>query len=489
MVRAQFNTRFNNLPGFSVPSFQNPPISFATGNANDGQFFNTVFAIDPNIQTQKNYEFNFGVQREIGFDTAIELRYVGGRSNSLVRAFDFNQVQIGNNGFLRDFIAARTNCQVAIANFNATMPNQTPRFLDGGCSPSEYNGTTGLPGQVNIPDTSPIGALIGGGIEDFIAQGIPGELALIYIINGLNGPAGGVGANLVPNVNAGVVDFLTNSGRYRYNAFQAEIRRRFTQGLSFQANYTFSKVLADVLSDQQTRFDPFLDRNNAALEFARADYDRTHTVNINANYELPFGKGKPFLNQGGITDAIFGGFQFSSIINISSGTPISIKDINGTLNRTGRSNRQTANSSLTPEQIKDLIGIFKVNGRIYYIDPSVIAPSGSATGGNVLTNPDSRFTNQVFFRAQPGQTGNLPRNFIDGPMYFNWDASLIKNINFSERFRLQLRADAFNVLNNVNFFIAENSGIFDVDTSTFGQISPGSTYDPRIFQFAARFEF
>lgn len=302
-------------------------------------------------------------------------------------------------------------------------------------------------------------------------------------------------ALLLNNPNGGVVDLLTNIGKYRYNSLQAEIRRRFTGGLQFQANYTFGKVLTDIQGDGQTRFDPYLDNNNIALDYTRADHDRTHTININGIYELPFGKGKKFLNGGGISDKFFGGWQFTSIFNISSGTPISILDPNGTLNRTGRSPRQTAFSNLTAAQIQDLIGRFEVNGVIYWINPAVIAPSGgpgagTATAGSFTAGPGNlAFPGQVFFRNQAGQTGNLPRNFITGPWYYNWDAGLIKNLRFGERVNLQFRAEAFNVLNNVNFFIGEQSGIFNIGSSNFGKILPGSEYSPRIMQFAFRLEF
>lgn len=470
------NTRFNNLPSFNLPPFTAPPITFAQGNAAAGNFFNTVFAIDPNLQTQGNMEYNIGIQREIGFNTAIEIRYVGGRSNNLVQGVDFNQVNINAGGFLQDFLRARENCRIQAASIGRT--------LDQGCTNAA---NIGLAGQVNLPVFASLpsgGLLTNVTVLNSIAAGTAADLAVTYFTNGLAGSL-----PFRANPNAGPVDLLTNGGKYRYNSLQAEIRRRFTQGLSFQANYTFQKILATVPSDQQTRFDPILDNNQPELEYARADYDRTHTININTLYELPFGRGKRFLNEGGLVNAIFGGFQFTSIINISSGFPISIKDPVGTLNRAARSGRQTAFSNLTADQIKDLIGIFKAaDGTIYFIDPSVIAPNGTATGSNVLGTPGS-FAEQVFFRNQPGQTGNLPRNFFNGPLYFNWNAGLIKNIAFSERVRVQLRAEAFNVLNNTNFFIAENSNIFNIASTTFGQISPNSTYDPRIMQFAARFEF
>jgi len=467
---ASLNARFNNLPGFTLPPFSRPPISFAEVNANDPIFFNPVFAIDPKIQAQRNMEYNFGIQREIGFDTAIEVRYVGGRSDSLVRAFDFNQVIIRENGLLADFQNARFN----LLNFNSA------NCRTAGCLPvGAFFNRLG-------PGDNP--AFFGSGFpESFLRSGNVGDYASILVFNGSFFP--NAQSLILRNPNAGVVDFLTNSGRYRYNALQAEIRRRFTDGLTFQANYTFQKILGDVQGDQQTRFDPFLDINNKSLEYARADYDRTHTVNINTLYELPFGKGKRFLSRGGLSNAVFGGFQLTSIVNISSGVPFSIKDVNGTVNRNGRSGRQTATANLTTGQIKDLTGIYKVEGKIYFINPALIGTNGSATGGNNLSVPVSGFLNQAFFRNQPGQTGNLPRNFLNGPWYYNWDASLIKNIAFNERLRLQLRVEAFNVLNNTNFLIPENSNSFNIGSTTFGQIGSDSTYSPRIVQFAARFEF
>lgn len=471
------NARFDNLPEFTLPAFQQPPISFAQGHINAGNFFNTVFAVDPDLQMQRNYQYNFGFTREIGFNTAVEVRYVGGRSDNMLRGVDFNQIDITSNGFLQDFINARNNCRIQAASQGRT--------LDQGCTRID---NIGLPGQVDLPVFA---QLAGGGlptnatIRGEVQQGRAAELALIYLTNGLNG-----GVEFVPNINAGVVDLLSNFGKYRYDALQTEVRRRFTNGLSFQANYTFSKVLSDIQGDGQARFDPLLDNSQPELEYARADHDRTHTININTNYELPFGRGKMFLDHGGIVDKLLGGWQLTSIINYSSGVPISIFDPRGTLNRTGRSARQTGTSSLSYDEIRALTGIFiQPNGTIYFINPSVLGPSGSATNGNVESTPGAAFPGQVFFTAQPGQTGNLGRNILTGPSFFNIDAGLIKNMRFGERINLQFRAEAFNLLNNNNFFIGEGSNIFNVASTSFGIISPGSNYGPRIMQFAFRFEF
>jgi hypothetical protein len=211
---------------------------------------------------------------------------------------------------------------------------------------------------------------------------------------------------------------------------------------------------------------------------------------------LPFGKGKRFLNGGGAIDRIFGGFQLTSIIRLGSGAPITIVDPRGTLNRAGRSGRQTPVTSLTKDQIKSLIGIRRTPCGVFFIDPSVINYNLSTCSGTGRASEGfgtTPFPGQVFFNAAPGQTGNLERAFINGPTIFNWDASIIKNIHFSEKYRVQLRAEAFNVINRVNFFVNQFGDVIganglNINSPNFGRVNATAT-TPRILQFAARFEF
>jgi len=72
-------------------------------------------------------------------------------------------------------------------------------------------------------------------------------------------------------------------------------------------------------------------------------------------------------------------------------------------------------------------------------------------------------------------------------MYFNWNMGFFRNFKMGESRNLQLRFEAFNVLNRANFFIGESSGMFNVNSTSFGRVT--STYDPRIVQFGARFDF
>ena len=295
-----------------------------------------------------------------------------------------------------------------------------------------------------------------------------------------------------------------------------EYRRRFTKGLSLQLNYTFQKILTDVTGStdevNQTRVEPYLTNTDTSRDYGRAIYDRTHTINFNGLYELPFGKGKRFLNSGGALDRLVGGFQISSIINISSGVPTGITDARGTFNRAGRSATQPATTSLTAREVQDLFGVFKTPNGVFIVNPKVLFATATGAGlptlsGFDLTQPlpagytissvrgasavgTAPFAGQVFFPNAPGSTGNTSRNFLNGPMYFNWDMGVAKNIRITETTRIQLRAEMFNVLNHANFYAGSNPGILDVGSTSFGRLtSSGNAYTARLMQFGIRFEF
>jgi len=478
---------FAAVPGnFPTPTVPTTPFPYTVNNTGAFNFFGTVFVIDPKLQVPLTHEYNFGIQREIGWQSAIEIRYVGARSHQLVRTIDFNQVDIRNNGFLADFNRARSNLTT---------------FGSAGCTAAQA-AATGCQQLTVFPNLAAGGLLTNSTILTQIQNGVPADLAIIYVQNGLAG-----NVRFLANPSTGVANVLGNGGQFNYNALQVEIRRRPAQGLSYQVNYTFQKTLADSTQESQTNVDPFLDNANLRLNYSRPNYDRTHTINANLNLELPFGHGRRWLSDGWASK-VFGGFQLTSIVNISSGEPTSIRDPRGTLNRAGRSALQPATSSLTPDQIKKLIGIFRTPNGVFFIDPSVL--QATATNGTVTQIVDLRqqlpagfritairgaspvgtapFPGQVFFPNAPGSTGNLPLNFINGPWYFNWNGGFYRNFKFGEGGKqLQLRMEAFNVLNNTDFFIGESSNIFNVGSTTFGRIT--SSYSGRIIQFGARFDF
>jgi hypothetical protein len=467
-------------PPVTAPAFQAPPLTFSSINAL-APGANVAFLIDPKMQLPRVDEYNFGVQREIGFKSVIEIRYVGNRSKQLIRTIDLNQVDIRSNGFLADYQRARANL---LLTGNAACTT-------AGCQPLTV-----------FPRLAGGGSLNSAAVINLLQNGSVADLARRYVTLGQTGSV-----QILPNPNMGILDLLGNLGESNYNALQVEVRRRFSQGLFFQANYTFQKTLNDISpgnpglnSEDQSRVAAFLDNQNTHLDYGRADFDQTHVFNFNAVYDLPLGHGKHFLGSSSkAMDRIVGGWQVGSILRINTGTPLTIVDPRGTLNRVGRAANQTALTNLTNDQISNLIGIFKQNGNVYYINPSVISSSGR--GAAAFGQP--AFSGEVFFDNGPGQFGNLARSTINGPMFTQLDLSLTKNIKLNERMRFQIRADAFNVLNRTNFLTGAlspglvlsgtSNSIFNVNSPTFGQITQANTIGGsglnRIIQVAGRFEF
>lgn len=499
-LRAVFTPRpdapsFSGVPGnFVAPALPTLPITYATNNALAAKQ-GLVWVFDPNIQAPLVHEYNFGIQREIGWKSVIEARYVGSQSSQTWRSIDTNQVDIRSNGFLADFVRARENCRLQALSLN---PNNSITA----CTDASFNAA--IPGSqpLTVFPLLPFGGLLNNStILGQVQQGVPADLAVTYIINNL-----ATGVNFLANPNAFVANVTTNGGLYNYNSMQLEIRRRFADGFSYQVNYTFQKILADSLQDTQQSVDPYLDNANLKLNYARPNFDRTHTINASGNLELPFGKGRRWMTSGWASK-IFGGFQMTNIINISSGAPLTIGDGRGTLNRAGRSGFQPATSTLTTGEIKKLIGVFNTPNGIFFINPSVLQVTSSVTGANVfydVTKPlppgispaslviraaspigTAPFPGQVFFHNTPGSTGNLPINFLNGPWFFNWNAGFFRNFGWGETRQIQIRAEAFNVLNRPSF---SSPGSLDVSSGAFGRIN-GTNTGARIVQFGIRIDF
>lgn len=461
------NARVSALPAIPTPVFSGPNRTFLQNN-NAGALQAAAFIVDPNLQTPRTTEYSFGVQRDIGWNSVVEVRYVGGRSNNLLRAYDANQVDIRNNGFGADF-------NRALANFNLT--GNANCFPAPGCQ------------QLTVfPNLGGGGLLTNATILAGLTAGTPADLAVTYIINALTGTV-----KFTPNQNIFVADELHNEAWYRYNSIQAEFRRRFSGGLYLNANWTFEKELTNGQGTGQTRVEALLDNATPSLEVARADYDQRHVFNLTGQYEFPFGKGKRFFGGvGNWGDRLLGGWQLNSLIRWSTGAPITLVDPRGTLNRAGRSARQTAVTSLNTEQLRALTGVFVTPNGVFFLNPEVLGrnPDGSLKPGRTGRGADgfgtATFPGQVFFNNLPGTTSALQRALLDGPTNFNLDASLLKNIRVTENTRVQLRGELYNVFNHTQF--TPSGQFLDINSTNFGRITALAA-NPRIVQFGIRIEF
>jgi hypothetical protein len=439
----------------------------------------TLFTIDPNLKTPYVQQWNIGIQREIFRDTAFEIRYVGNRGIKLTRAVDTNQTIIFQNGFLQDFLRAQQNLAILdaenaarrAANPNATLLPRTAAF------------NANLAGSQALPVFDLLGNrgdLASANFLTFISTNQVGELASqyvqqrrTYLTPGVNNAQVGPGFFLPSNPNAFVTDYVGNGAYSDYNGLQMEVRKRLSDGFFYQVNYTYSKAFTD-FEGSQTNFQGLIDLNTGgAVEKRRSANDVTHVFKANGVYELPFGPGKRFLNFDGFAGKLFGGFQLSGLYRQQSGRPINILSQRGTLNRAGRSTINTVNTNLTIQELQSRTGLFfnPTTGRPQLFDPALIDANGRA-------NPE------FFQNPGAGQLGALQQTPVSGPGFWVADMALIKRTRISENTNVELRIEAFNVFNHTNFSVAETQ---DINSTSFGRIT--STFDPRILQFAFKFNF
>lgn len=464
----------------TTPAFLNNR-TYRDNNTASFSSFGTVFAVDPKLQTPMQYDYQFGIQRKLG-DFAFEARYVGSRSSNMLRTVDYNQIKL-DSAYLNDFNIVRAN-------------------IVGGCASQAACQGTGVFSTFSS-------LLTNATIRNLFVTGQAAELINVYLQNALipNSnvipvPAGDLRARFLANPNTGVANVLENGGSFNYNSAQFELRRNFKDGYSLQVNYTFAKELTDAVGTGQTRVEPFLDNNNRNLDYSRADFDQTHVINVNSIYEIPFGKGRRFANDNKWLDLVVGGWQLGLVWRIQSGAPITFTDARGTLNRSGRSGRQTALTNLTADQLKKLVGVYKTPCGVYFINPTAInvnfnnlyggacsavntgVPAGTTGGAASSGFGQATFPGQIFFNNGPGSTSGLRRAVVDGPWSASADLLLMKRFKITETSRLQIRGEAFN-LTNTPFFVPGQ--FIDINSTSFGRIT--GTFGARVVQVAARFEF
>src|SRR6266404_3198475 len=295
---------------------------------------------------------------------------------------------------------------------------------------------------------------------------------------------------------------LQNLGQSTYNALQAKLARRFRNGLNLLASYTYSKTLTDADSAYAglTAFgssDTFTAQNPRDLksEKALSYQDVPHAFVLSYLYELPVGKGKKFLNNGGVVDKVLGGWQVGGVHRYQSGAPF-IPFTSDAHN----SNFGTANTRLSRIPGAPLLAPNASSYNPFLGGSGCKAnPDGS---GTYLPQSTNNFFNCAAFLdpnapnlvAQRGYTfGNLSKVFgnIRSPNYVNEDFSLIKRFTLYEAHVLSFKADFVNLFNRHT--LARGDGCVTCDTfgrpgAQFGG-SPGSVNGQKIIQLTFRYQF
>ncbi|HYZ83060.1 MAG TPA: TonB-dependent receptor, partial [Bryobacteraceae bacterium] len=258
------------------------------------------------------------------------------------------------------------------------------------------------------------------------------------------------------------IDMYMPFNTTNYNGWQNQLTRRFADGGVFGLVYTWSKAInyADNNDSGLTWNWPELwDRNRAT-----AGFDRTHNLQIYGVYTLPFGKGKRYLNSG-IASKIAGGWQLNGVFSKMTGLPFTVESAGTSVDAPG--NQQTA------DQVKPEV---KTLGRVgrgeSWFDPDAFAPVTAV-----------RF-------------GNSGRNILRGPGLTNLDASMFRDFPITERWKLQFRAEAFNVSNTPSFNLPGRT-VSTLQRNTDGSIRALNNYTEitsalnteRQFRFALKLMF
>ncbi|MEO7146127.1 MAG: carboxypeptidase regulatory-like domain-containing protein [Bryobacteraceae bacterium] len=259
----------------------------------------------------------------------------------------------------------------------------------------------------------------------------------------------------------GVQQTWSSFAHSSYNSLQVKLRKRYANGLQFLIAYTWSKSIDDfssVAGFLGLDNPGFTDNNNRRLDRSLSSLDVAHHFVGNYQYELPFGKGRRFLNRGGMLNAFAGGWSVNGVTTVQSGLPISITSSLNTTNSLGGAQRPDATGLTT------------------------------RSSGSVGARIDNYFNLAAFAPAPLYAFGTIGRMLPDnrGPYLFNWDLSLLKQVPIHESMRLELRGEFFNAFNNVNF--QNPTGAETVyGLPQFGAIT--ATFDPRIVQVALKLFF
>ncbi|MCI0418824.1 MAG: carboxypeptidase regulatory-like domain-containing protein [Acidobacteria bacterium] len=237
------------------------------------------------------------------------------------------------------------------------------------------------------------------------------------------------------------IQFNTTVGYSNYNALQARLERRFSEGLTFLTAYTYAKAMAMTAESQDPR--------NLAAGKGLAAFDIPHRFVMSSVYELPFGKGRPWLNRGGLLNGFLGGWQLGAIVALQSGLPF------------------------TPTTGRDLANI-----------GTTTLPNRLASGQ--LENPtiDRWFDPSAFANPAAFTFGTSGVNILRADGFQNLDVSLSKNLSLGESRYIQIRSEFFNAFNHPNFG-APNANINQ--PAQVGRVF--SADDPRIIQLALKVFF
>ena len=262
----------------------------------------------------------------------------------------------------------------------------------------------------------------------------------------------------------------TNNAISNYNSLQVTVQRRLSAGLEFNFNYTWSHFLDDADSSSwgsRAGAQPYQIANNPGANYSNSNFDVRNAFKGNIVYQLPFGKGKRFMNHNLILDEILGGYQISSTIQLTGGQPFSVY----------------------------------ASGANSYSQAGSVFPnySGLPTRPKSGHSIEEWYNPAAFTLPANGTYGNVRRNALYGPGIELVNISAGKVFDIYKTVKLQIRADATNAFNHLNpglpnenlpNFSGQVAGqAYQEDAFGGKQINGGIQGGPRIIQLGARLQF
>jgi hypothetical protein len=442
----QAGGRFANLPKLSVPV---KPSELLTPPNNTT---NQVYVFDPAYHTPKTHMWSLGFQYELFRNTKLQVDYIGRHALNLLGAYNLDNFDIFNNGFLDAFNTVKAGGQSMLMNKLMGLDSRI-RSGETGSDLIRRLYASNLTNNSIGALAKSVGTRFQGG------KSLP-ELA-------------GLGSFFFvpyPQFMGGL--FVIDSNDFsHYHGLEIRLERSFTNGLSFSAAYTLSKSMdvrsfdptSTVVSTgtaQSASATPF-DLRNRYLNYARSDFDRRNVWQGRWAWELPFGRGK-WLGKDlpGAINHVIGDWEVAGFLAIFSPRPFTVYS-------------GQYNLSSTVTSTADCKGC----------TPEMGTPFDDAASGYKWFFNQSQIA--LFSNPVPGSMGNTGRNFFDQPRRWNMDIALLKRIRISERHKLEFRAEATNVTNSVSFAYPTTS----IASSTFGRIKDSTVSGSRKIQMALKYSF
>ena len=262
-----------------------------------------------------------------------------------------------------------------------------------------------------------------------------------------------------PNPRFDEVSLQGSMADSNYHALQARFEQRMAGGLAVLASYTWSKSIDNASGIFASTGDPNYPQDswNLRAERGRSNFDIPHRFTAGYTWDLPFGKGRPGAGSQRMVTAILGGWQMDGIVVLQGGRPFTV----GLLPEFDNSNTGRTNLG------------FGANDR-----PNLV---GKATSDR--PTPERWFNPAGFAIPAYGSFGNAGRNILSGPGFRNVNTALRRSVKLTEGTSLQLRAEVFNLFNQVNFGLPDNF----LGSPSFGSVRTAES--PRRIQLGLKVVF